>query len=629
MKDSVIIGFIVALWNKLLEIYNDCFIEKIIRSICNFFKEKSKGSAVCAIFKNRFLDGSYWRNSALFKIVTAPVRFLKFIAQKAGDKLIAIREGSEFLKIFDNLLYIPLREYGILISAYTVGVLLTSAAVGSLTKLRIIMIAVMFFVDVILMLVPCSISLLGRSSVIANAVKGIFNGYNINSDDEEIIFHIKPVKTLAILFFAGGLLSGTVSPMVAALSVAAAVVMLFIIHNTLAGVFLSVLAAPIMPTMVCAGLIFLTAVSFVLKLLCEKDRRYIITPMSFLIIGFLMLAAFSSFTSFNISKSVQVLILYILFASAYFLIVNNIKTKNQWYNLVMVFIAAGVFVGLLGIYQNFFIDNTASSWVDSEMFGDISTRVYSTFDNPNVLGQYLVLTIPIVFAVLYSVKTISKKAVFLVSFLIMCACLVFTWSRAAWVGIILAVGFFLVMKDRRWFSLCILALIIMPFVLPESIISRITSIGNLKDSSTAYRVSVWIASLRMAKDFWISGIGLGSGAFERVYQNYALNGAGFALHSHNFYIQLVVEMGILGLVLFLMIILSAYKQIISINEKNTLNKNVAIAMGGALIGYLFQGVAENLWYNYRMILIFWIYMGILQSGVNVTKNDLITIDSIK
>ena len=175
MKDSVIIGFIVALWNKLLEIYNDCFIEKIIRSICNFFKEKSKGSAVCAIFKNRFLHGSYWRNSALFKIVTAPVRFLKFIAQKEGDKLIAIREGSEFLKIFDNLLYIPLREYGILTSTYTVGVLLTSAVFAGLTKLRMIMIAVMFFVDVILLLVPCSIRLLGRSSVIAKAVKSIFN----------------------------------------------------------------------------------------------------------------------------------------------------------------------------------------------------------------------------------------------------------------------------------------------------------------------------------------------------------------------------------------------------------------------------------------------------------------------
>ncbi len=628
MKNSVIIGFIVALWNKFLTIYNNCFIERIIKSVCDFFKEKSKGSAICSIFKNNFLDGSYWRESALFRIITSPIRFLMHIADKAGDRLTVIREGSEFLKIFDNLLNIPLREYGILTLGFTVGAALTSLIMGSMTDKRIIMFAAMLVIDVILIFIPWSINAIVNGSVIAKGVKGLFNSYNISKDNERNIFNIKPLKILLCLFFVTGLIAGCVSPWITAAAVLAAIVMACIIHNTIAGVFISVFAAPIMPTMVCAGLIFLTVISFILKLLCEKDRQYVITPMSFLIIGFLMLAAFSSFTSFNIPKSVQILVLYILFAFMYFLIVNNIKSKNQWYNLVVIFVMAGVVVGLVGIYQNFFLDSTIESWVDEEMFEDIQTRVYSTLDNPNVLGQYLVLAAPVAFAVLWSIKGALKKFVFFVFFVIMCVCLIFTWSRAAWVGIVLAVGFFLIIKDRRWAALCIVALLIMPFVLPESIISRITSIGNFKDSSTAYRVSVWVASLRMAKDFWISGIGLGSGAFERVYQNYALNGAGFALHSHNFYIQLVVEMGILGIILFLLIILSAYKQIISIKE-NTINKNVAIAMGGALIGYLFQGVAENLWYNYRMVLIFWIYMGILQSGVNVTKKNLITLDSVK
>ena len=179
----------------------------------------------------------------------------------------------------------------------------------------------------------------------------------------------------------------------------------------------------------------------------------------------------------------------------------------------------------------------------------------------------------------------------------------------------------MIMKDRRWATVCIVMLLILPFVLPESIMSRITSIGNMKDSSTAYRVSVWIASLRIAKDYWLGGIGLGSGAFERIYQNYALNGAGFALHSHNFYIQLVVEMGILGLVVFVAIIFMSFKQIASLKDNNSVNKNVALAIGGALIGYLFQGIAENLWYNYRMVLIFWIYLAILQSGVVLSQKE--------
>ena len=161
----------------------------------------------------------------------------------------------------------------------------------------------------------------------------------------------------------------------------------------------------------------------------------------------------------------------------------------------------------------------------------------------------------------------------------------------------------------------------MPSVLPASILNRLTSIGNLNDSSTAYRVSVWVASLRIAKDYWMSVIGIGSEAFSQIYPNYALNGAGFALHSHNFYIQWVVEMGIFGLLTFLAIILTSYKQITLVKNRNSIFGVVALAMGGALVGILFQGMVENLWYNFRMVLMFWIYLGILQSGVNIANNE--------
>ena len=394
-----------------------------------------------------------------------------------------------------------------------------------------------------------------------------------------------------------------------------------ILLNTSLGIFLTVIAAPIMPTMVCAGLVVLTALSFVIKLLLGKEKFYTVTQPSLFIVGFLLVAAFSSLTSFNIAKSVQSYVLYLVFAFAYFLIVNNIKTKNQWYNLVVVFVLAGFLVGLYGVYQNFFVTVTDTSWIDEDMFEEIQTRVYSTFDNPNVLGQYLVMAIPVAFALLWSDRRLGAKAVYAGITAVMMACLVFTWSRAAWVGIILAIGFYMVIKDRRWASLLVVALLIMPFVLPESIISRITSLGNMKDSSTAYRFSVWISSLRMAGDYWMSGIGLGAGAFERVYQKYALNSAGFALHSHNFYIQLVVEMGILGIILFAFIMISTYRKVISIKDKKSSNANVALAMGGALVGYMFQGVAENLWYNYRMILLFWIYLGILHSGANLANSE--------
>ena len=168
----------------------------------------------------------------------------------------------------------------------------------------------------------------------------------------------------------------------------------------------------------------------------------------------------------------------------------------------------------------------------------------------------------------------------------------------------------------------------MPSVLPASILSRLTSIGNMKDSSTAYRVAVWIGSARMLRDYWFCGIGLGPDAFLKIYPQYALGGADFALHSHNFYLQWIVDMGIVGILVYFWIIITGFKQICSIKEKDTVIKNVLLAMSGAILGYLFHGLAENLWYNYRMILVFWIFFGILQSGAaiagGIDKEDIIS-----
>lgn len=622
MRDSAIIGFIVFLFRKIVDIYDNSLLEKIIASVCGFFKKMSDGSVICGAFKNKFLCGSFWRESLVFKAVTAPVRLVLAAGRKFGDSVAKRLQNSLILEILDNIFNIPMREYGFIALSFSIGTAITLVASGNLTRLRIITAGFMTVLSLIMLLIPASLEGIYKTSGVLRLIGSCFNSYSINRENNKEIYHIKPIRFFCLLFFAAGLLTGFFSPAVVCIAVACAAAVILILRYTLIGVFATVFFAPIMPTMVCAGLVALTAVSFIMGLIVNKDRAYTITPMSFLITMFVALAAFSSLASFNRGKSIQIFVLYAIFAFSYFIIVNTIKTKNQWYNLVTVFAVSGLLVGLYGIYQNFFTEATAlSSWVDEEMFEDIGIRVYSTFGNPNVLGQYLVLAIPVVFALCVSAKNIPARIAFFITAAVMGACLVFTWSRAAWVGIVLALGFFVIMKDRRWSTICIVALIILPFILPESIISRITSIGNMKDSSTAYRVSVWIASLRMAKDYWLGGIGLGSGAFERIYQNYALNGAGFALHSHNFYIQLVVEMGILGLIVFLAIIFLSYKQIVSIKDKNSVNKNVALAIGGALIGYLFQGMAENLWYNYRMVLIFWIYIAILQSGVTVSQKE--------
>ncbi len=612
MKNSVIIRFFTFIIEKFIIVYNNSALERVINSICNYFKEKSNGSVFCKFMSDSKKAGTYWKNSIPFKIMSANVRLFLSL----GDKLKNVLKNSKIVNFLDNILDISIKDYSKLLAVFLLGSAVGMLLTKEFGKVNMIVLVFLALVSLIMAFVPGTIKSVCSSSLIVRIFGELFNKYAINTQEKQI-HKLENLKTVMAVLFVVGIAGGMVSFVKFLLAILASLVVLLILNNTNIGIFLTIISAPIMPTMVCACLVLLTAASYIIGLLLGREKSYKVTPSGVFIIGFLAVAFFSSVTSFNISKSVQSFALYFVFALSYFLIVNNIKTKNQWYNLVVLYVIAGLLVAIYGIYQNYFVTFTDTSWVDEDMFAEIKTRVYSTFDNPNVLGQYLVMVIPVAFSLMWSEKRIWAKAFYLGVTAIMCACLIFTWSRAAWIGIILAIGFYMVMKDRRWSSLLVVALLIMPFILPESILSRITSLGNMKDSSTAYRFSVWLSSLRMAGDYWLSGIGLGAGAFERVYQKYALNGAGFALHAHNFYIQLVVEMGVLGIVLFAMLIISSYRKIISIKEKKSVNHNVALAMGGAILGYLFQGVAENLWYNYRMILLFFIYLGILNSGANL------------
>ena len=191
--------------------------------------------------------------------------------------------------------------------------------------------------------------------------------------------------------------------------------------------------------------------------------------------------------------------------------------------------------------------------------------------------------------------------------------LILTFSRGCWLGILFAIAILLIVIDRRFILLGILALLVAPFVLPETIISRFTSIGNMGDTSTSYRVAIWMGTIAMLKDYWFSGIGLGITSFNKVYPIYAYAGT-TAQHSHNLYLQLMVENGIMGLVMFLGIIYNFFKEmIISLVKKK---KILLVGIMSGMVGFLVQSMTDHTWYNYRVVLIFWM---VVAFGVSYAK----------
>lgn len=381
---------------------------------------------------------------------------------------------------------------------------------------------------------------------------------------------------------------------------------------------ITVFAVPFVSTMMSLLLLICTALSLFLKVAINKNFKLKYFKTNAWVLMFVLVIGICAVTSISLEESRNIALLMIAFVLSYFVVINTIENEKQFKFILYIFSIAAVITAFYGLYQYMFGDLYSQAWLDKEMFEDIKMRVYSTFENPNVYGEYLILAIPIVVGLLWTEKGIFKKLFWLGSLGVTMLALALTFSRGCWLGIILAIGLLAIMIDRRFILLGIVALLFLPFVLPESIINRFLSIGNMGDSSTSYRVYIWMGTLAMLADYWFSGIGLGITSFNTIYPIYSYNNIS-APHSHNLYLQLVVEFGIVGLIVFLGMLYNFYKEtIISICKKKNILTSSLIA---GVSGFMLQSMFDHTWYNYRVVLIFWIIIAFGLVSTKVSKSD--------
>ena len=433
---------------------------------------------------------------------------------------------------------------------------------------------------------------------------------------------------ISVLGFLFGILSFYLSIPIAVASIIVLFLAILILWKVEIGVFVVVAAIPFTPTIPLVGLVLFTGISYLLSLITgNKKYTFKILPIDVFILAFVAVLLYSFVTSYAVSNSLQAFVIHIVLISFYFMLVNIIRTKKQLNWIIITFVIVTAVISLYGLYQYKVGGVTSDAWVDTTMFEDIKSRVVSTFGNPNVLGEYLVLILPLSVALIWTQKGWFNKSLSLIMVLLMLGCLLCTSSRGAWLGLILAMAVFAVLKDRRLIVLGIFVLILLPFFLPPWVINRFASIGNMQDSSSAYRVSVWIGSLKIVKDYWLSGIGLGLEPFRLVYPNYALSAA-YALHSHNIYIQLLIETGIAGFTCFMGMLVVFFKNTVaySIKCKDKFLSTVLVAVTAGLMGYLIQGLVDNIWYNYRVLLAFWVLIGIGMAAYRIAKTEKEEID---
>jgi len=338
--------------------------------------------------------------------------------------------------------------------------------------------------------------------------------------------------------------------------------------------------------------------------------------MAFLCYGFL--------SSLDWSLSLRFVGFYVAAFLFCLLAVSSVERYEQLEQIAALVVAGLTVAALYGCYQGVIGVDVVASQQDMSVNAGMPGRVYAFFDNPNNFAELLVMLMPLDFAFFLNARTWRGRVASLFSFGVCLAALGFTLSRSGFLGLVLAAVVFVAFWNWKLIPLLlVLGLCALP-LLPDFIYNRILTIGNTKDSSTNYRFAIYKASGVLMKDYWYRGVGLGSDILKKTFTAYPeMFDGNYPIHTHNNYLQVWAETGILGLVAFLAMVLgqlkSGVRAFTQCGDKRV--KNLLAAAVAGFCGILLISVAEYTWFYARNMFIWFFLFGFIAACVKVARRS--------
>ncbi|MCC8159717.1 MAG: O-antigen ligase family protein [Oscillospiraceae bacterium] len=621
--NSLILSSLAAFFKAFGRMYQNSGIYALLMKIYNGISGSWKNSRIMSLIRDNG-NGETDKSSVTAKILYCPFTFLTFLKNKMGA-FIEKNISESFICVWaksymQNFMAVNTRFFGIMLIAAAIGYCVCGRYFSKPAAVFAAVGAVMcvFNYNLMSFLNPSKfVDIVKSAAGFKNIDFDFYDGTQTRGKLRLFLALLVGLVTGAAMSFS--LIYGAVVPF-------ALFGMILVMYAPITGVYAAVFAAPFVPTMVLAGLCIWTALSLIIKSVTDKNFKWKFSGVGLCILIFLVVLLVSSLASFARMSSLKVWAMYLVFVGFYFVIVNMVKTREQLYGLFKFLAISGALVALYGIMQYLFGWTTSNAWIDEEMFEDATMRVYSTLGNPNVFGEYLLLILPVsaVYMLKYKWKELSKWAYGAV-FLVLALCLVLTQSRGCWIGFMISVVVFVTFYEGKWWGLIPIVMCILPFVVPQSIVERLMSVGNMEDSSTSYRVYIWLGTLGMMKHYWLGGIGMGEGAFSQVYPFFSYN-AITAPHSHNLFLQLLVEAGISGLLIFVIMQIVFVKKMSSVYrqfDKKSTDSMLALAVSSGVIGFLAQSMFDYTFYNYRVMAVFFMVIALGMALRHITSSEKI------
>lgn len=228
-------------------------------------------------------------------------------------------------------------------------------------------------------------------------------------------------------------------------------------------------------------------------------------------------------------------------------------------------------------------------------------RIFSTFGNPNFLGDFLIVMSPITLALFFK----KRKIHLLFLWLLICFSTVFSYSKGAWlgfgVGIItfafLFAGFILNIEKKKKVILISTMALTTLLIVVGGILFQLKS----RPDSSSFRLFTWLSCWEMINTHPIKGTGIGT--FYLTYPSYRRPQIFFIEklhntetdHPENEYLEIFYDEGMIGLGIFLLLLITiltlGLKNLAYFKNKDSQSNTLAYLQLGfitALISQIFH-----------------------------------------
>ena len=300
---------------------------------------------------------------------------------------------------------------------------------------------------------------------------------------------------------------------------------------------------------------------------------------------------------------------YLILPLIWFLVTRSITDKRtlRYFTLALV----------LGVAGTTYYYCNSLKWMNLAHF---SYRVRDSFSGlflylgPNHYGAFFVHMFFVLLGLYLFLKPKWQKLVLAGLMGVLVYCIMYSYSRGAYMALlggILAAG---IIKERKLLVLALFFLISWKALVPVSVVERVTMTrdnrGQLEESA-ADRVMLWQRAWEMFKQSPL--IGKGFNTFE--YAGY--------IDTHNYYLKMLAEQGLMGLAAFLYLLFAALKLAWKLYRasEDEFFKGIGFGFALSVFSLMITNFFGDRWSYLSMGSYFWAFMGIMTRSYMMNRSE--------